>query len=538
MGIFITASKTGQKHMLKEGARRLILMLCRNRAAFSLFCGIYKLSLYMFTICIRRFCPGCSIYLKSGMAKDEIYPGSSDIDITVVIQDAPVEQKVSKMRGVVRIFRFFKAAFFIFSDMHVFTETEINTYIVSGYGTEEYGKNITPWRLIAGKDRVDFQMIDRCDFKQPFIFLRPIAIYADVLLREYFCGRDGQRYFYRDIYKSLLTIYKYSLFLKGHTTTTFQSYRQIRISAQRFYGEDKRIRDVLSKLAALERQGFFGRFDSVFAEEVITLFLLECDSLFALLDGHRRIRTEEAMVQSTGICLQDEPPPALFSDSELFQYLSGCDGVALLDNAHTGRYVIMAVAALAGQEQRFRKNLKNIRDLYTEYMPRHDSLDGYPLIFDINSVKIFMSINPDLYFSLMRSNKIYPGTAQLKKMLIEAEGLVRGSIVNKIPHWFCRSFIAFREGDLSYLKRNINTIIRMALFMKYGMYIEKDEELLFWSDSKFAAFSDYYRKIVSIDCSNVSSAIYKRAMRDAMGLYYRMLPYLEQELYDTKALRA
>ncbi|MBU1030230.1 MAG: hypothetical protein ABIC91_04430 [Nanoarchaeota archaeon] len=163
---------------------------------------IYFFGLKIFIKIFSKLPLVSSIYLRRSMLKKEIVPGSSDVDLAIIIQDTDLEQEKLFMKRFLKKYFLLKKIFPFLGEVVILSKSEIKRWLK--HGGSHSNEALETWKLLFGK-KVIFGNPKK-NLKSEFS--RAMTIYLHFLLKEYLTN-DLDKNYCRNIYKYYEEIIKH-----------------------------------------------------------------------------------------------------------------------------------------------------------------------------------------------------------------------------------------------------------------------------------------------------------------------------------------
>jgi hypothetical protein len=436
-----------------------VLHLSRFRVARGLFVGVYRLALRLFLILLPQRSRTRAVYSKINWS--DCWPGSSDLDLRIVLKDAgDSQQHFRTFKRQISFIRRYRRLFPMLNHVYVMGQP-FATRLVSQNCTSAFGDGVRVWNRTWG------EVVPECETittrSGDAVALRDAFIqYSRELLPFFYRMPFETKVFSRRLYTSLINVLRHCLYYRGEIDSTTRSYEAslAHVLADPALGEYPRLAVLLHRQQSMAERDFRGSFGRAETEGALA-------ELIAYLDGVSREALRGFRYDPfTLSALQIEDPLANVNRARVERVADGF-GVAFDGWICSTNGVLPGQQTFAlcrrGAQSPGAIQAGTLLDMHDDASVRAIS----PVIVSRDMFKLYLAINPHVYFQLAK----YPPQPQPSEGVQWRDyGSSHAMLKRVLLNGLNLLSIAFRERDAARLLHLfIGVLPTTYLFFEKGL---------------------------------------------------------------------
>ena len=188
---------------LKKTAQNFVIKTSDNKLLRPFYIVYYRLAAHIFKAFYSNFSCVDSIYIRRQMARGTCQPGTSDIDLSVIIKEMPSDKEALFLKSFWRWYFLIKKIFPILGEVEIVTKQELVGWeSASGVRTCE----AMSWRIVYGRDiKPDFSFLEGSDSAKLNFLTEAMQSFWSLTLNMFGNRKEMfQRHEYRRFFKRLI----------------------------------------------------------------------------------------------------------------------------------------------------------------------------------------------------------------------------------------------------------------------------------------------------------------------------------------------
>jgi hypothetical protein len=432
-----------------------VLHLSRFRAARALFVGVHKLALRLFLRLLPDRSRTRAVYSKVNWA--DCWPGSSDLDLRIVLRDGgDSQERFQTFKRQISFIRRYRRVFPMLQHVYVMGQP-FAIRLVSHRCTNAFGDGVRVWDRAWGERVPECETIttrsgDAAALRDAFIQ------YSGEALPFFYRMPFGRRIFSRRLYTSVINVLRHCLYYRGEIDSTTQPYEPSLAHVLRdpAFGEYPSLVQFLRRLQSMAQRDFRGSFERAETADALAELIAYLDSVSR--EALRGFQYDPFTLSSVRI-----EDPTDVNRASIDRVAASYEGAfdcwmwspnGILPGQQT--YALcLSGAPSSGVIQR------------EALLATHDDLSVRrisPLIVSRDMFKLYLAINPHIYFRLAK----YPPPHRLEEL--EEYGSSNAMLKRVLLNGMNLLSTAFRERDAARLLHLFTGVLPMTyLFFERGI---------------------------------------------------------------------
>jgi hypothetical protein len=423
-----------------------------------LFVGVYKLALRLFVRLLPQQSRTRAVYSKINWS--DCWPGSSDLDLRIVLKDAgDSQQHFQTFKRQISFIRRYRRLFPMLNHVYVMGQP-FAVRLVSQKCTNTFGHGVRVWNRVWGEEIPECETIstrngDVTALRDAFVQ------YSRQVLPLFYRAPVGTTVFSRRLYTSVINVLRHCLYFRGQIDSTTWPYEASLAHALRnpALGEYPCLTLFLRRLQSMAQRDFRGSYERAELEGALVELIayLDCVSREAL----RGFQYDPFTLSSVRI---EDPLTEDINGSRV-------ERVAAKYEAAFVNWIWSPNGVLPGQQTlalcRAAPSSKVIHvetllDMHDDRSVREIS----PIIVSKDMFKLYLAINPHIYFHLAK----YPSQHQLEEVGSGDYGSSHAMLKRVLLNQMNLLSTAFRDRNAARLLHLFIGVLPMTyLFFEKGL---------------------------------------------------------------------